>query len=227
LAKQLHFGEIPGGVVMKLVCARNASPDWSKRSPSEAKAQEALLIDRTLQGVNDAFADLVQPYLALLSRYAQMRLRNPAEAEDVVQQSVLSALCHLGGFRREASFKTWLSTIAWNEVSQTRRRQVSASHRPLHECLTANLADPSCSPDSLAQKRQDIAHLRGALETLPEKYRLIIQLRDLSELSVLETARRLSLTAATVKTRHHRARKLLLRSFSRREFVRAPSGRLN
>jgi RNA polymerase sigma-70 factor (ECF subfamily) len=57
--------------------------------------------------------------------------------------------------------------------------------------------------------------LHQALTRLPEKYRRMIQLRDLHELSIAETARSLSLTPGAVKTRHHRARKLLLRSFAR------------
>jgi len=68
----------------------------------------------------------------------------------------------------------------------------------------------------LVQRRQELDRLRGTVTALPEKYRLVIELRDLSELSVGETARQLAVTAATVKTRHHRARKLLVRSFGRR-----------
>jgi RNA polymerase sigma-70 factor, ECF subfamily len=207
----------PVELVMKSVCVRSIAPECSTFQGTPSRNDEALLIDRTLQGRKEAFGDLVQPYLALLNRYAQMRLRNPWEAEDAVQQSVLRAFLHLGAFRREASFKTWLSAIAWNEVTQTRRRQASYPHRTLRENIAANLADPSGSPHALMQKRQELDRLRGAMAALPEKYRLVIELRDLGELSVTETARQLRLTTATVKTRHHRARKLLVRSFGRRE----------
>jgi RNA polymerase sigma-70 factor (ECF subfamily) len=60
-----------------------------------------------------------------------------------------------------------------------------------------------------------VERLHQALNRLPEKYRVMIQLRDLHELSIAETARSLSLTPAAVKTRHHRAKKLLVRSLSR------------
>jgi RNA polymerase sigma-70 factor, ECF subfamily len=202
---------------MNSVCVRSPAPEWSVSQRPPSRNDEALLIDGTLQGRKEAFGDLVQPYLALLNRYAQMRLRNSWEAEDAVQQSVLRALLHLGAFRREASFKTWLSSIAWNEVTQVQRKQASFPLRTLREYPAANLADPSGSPHMLVQKRQELDRLRGAMAALPEKYRRVIELRDLGELSVTETARKLSLTTATVKTRHHRARKLLVRSFSRRE----------
>jgi RNA polymerase sigma-70 factor (ECF subfamily) len=202
---------------MTSVCPRTAPAEWSPYAEPSSREKEAQLIDRTLQGRNEAFGDLVQPYLALLNRYAQMRLRNPSEAEDAVQQSVLRAFRHLGAFRREASFKTWLSAIVWNEVTQTRRRQASFPRKTNGGLLAARLSDPAGSPHTLLQKRQELDRLHGAMAALPEKYRLVIELRDLGELSVIETARRLSLTTAAVKTRHHRARKLLRRSFGRRQ----------
>src|SRR4051794_27686093 len=72
---------------------------------------EGRLIDRTLEGGTEAFADLIQPHLTFLNRLARIRLRSESEAEDAVQQAVLRALVHLGQFRREASFKTWLCAI--------------------------------------------------------------------------------------------------------------------
>jgi RNA polymerase sigma-70 factor (ECF subfamily) len=141
-----------------------------------------------------------------------MRLRDESEAEDVVQQAVVRAFYSLGQFRHEASFKTWLSKIAFNEVIHIRRGKAIAPTGPLQETRADSLADPSSPPDLLIQKKQERDRLHRALTRLPEKYRLIIQLRDLNELSIAATARSLSLTVAAVKTRHHRARKLLRRS---------------
>jgi RNA polymerase sigma-70 factor (ECF subfamily) len=175
---------------------------------------EKFLIDSALEGQPDAFGDLVQPYLAFLIRFARTRLGNEAEAEDIVQQAVLQAFCHLPQFRREASFKTWLSAIAFNEVIHWRRGRADAPIRHLNDMYAANLVDPSSSPHAQCQRRQEAERLRQAVTRLPAKYRQMIQLRDLHELSVAETARSLSLTVAAVKTRHHRARKLLVRSLA-------------
>jgi RNA polymerase sigma-70 factor (ECF subfamily) len=179
-----------------------------------SRETEGLLIDRTLQGWPDAFGDLVQPYLTSLNRFARMRLRSESEAEDVVQQAVLRAFSNLAQFRREASFRTWLSAIAVNEVSQLRRGRAVAPVRSLQESHAASLVDPSSSPHALFQQRERAARLHQALTRLPEKYRTMIHLRDLLELSVEETARLLSLTLAAVRTRHHRARKLLTRTLT-------------
>jgi RNA polymerase sigma-70 factor, ECF subfamily len=189
-------------------------PEWAACGATQGKDVDEGLIDSVLQGRTDAFADLVKPHLGPLTRFARMRLRNDSEAEDVVQQAVLQAFHNLGQFRREASFKTWLSKITSNEVIHVRRGKAIAPVKPLPGNVAERLADPATPADLQLQRRQETARLRQALTKLPEKYRLIIELRDLRELSVAATAQSLSLTVANVKTRHHRARKLLLRSFS-------------
>jgi RNA polymerase sigma-70 factor (ECF subfamily) len=93
-----------------------------------------------------------------------------------------------------------------------RRGKAIAAARPLHETRADKLADPSGLPDMQIQRRQEMERLHRALTGLPEKYRLIVQLRDLQELSIAATAQSLCLSVSAVKTRHHRARKLLLRS---------------
>jgi RNA polymerase sigma-70 factor (ECF subfamily) len=167
------------------------------------------LIDSVLRGHTDAFVDLVVPHLGSLTRLARMRLRNDSEVEDVVQQAVLRAFHNLAQFRREASFKTWLSKITVNEVIHLRRGKAVAYFRPLQSPVADRVADSAHLPDLEMQRKEEAERLKQALIRLPEKYRLIIELRDLRELSVAATARLLSLTAGAVKTRHHRARKLL------------------
>jgi RNA polymerase sigma-70 factor (ECF subfamily) len=191
--------------------------NWTGDGPALTRQPDDCLIDSVLQGRSDAFGELVAPHLRSLTRFANMRLRNESEAEDVVQQAILQAFCALRQFRREASFKTWLSRIAFNEVIHARRGKAAAAIRPLHETRADKLADPSRLPDMQIQRRQELDRLHQALMGIPEKYRVVVQLRDLQELSIAATARSLRLTVATVKTRHHRARKLLLRSLSGRQ----------
>ena len=186
-------------------------PHCVSHRPSLSKEMEAVLIDRILAGRIDAFADLVQPYLTSLNRFAQHQLQHQSEAEDVVQQSILLALSHLGQFRREASFSTWLRAIAINEVCRLRQSQAGA-HVPLREPVAVDVADPGHSPYTQCEQRERAERLHKALSKLPEKYRLMIQPRDLSELSIDETAQSLSLSNSAVRTRHHRARRLLSRS---------------
>jgi RNA polymerase sigma-70 factor, ECF subfamily len=185
------------------------SPRWAAHRKSRSEETEALLIDRILRGRIDAFADLLQPHLTSLNRFARQKLRSESEAEDVVQQSVLLAFSHLRQFRREAGFNTWLRAIALNEVLRL-LQQRTVAHVPLLE----SLADPASSPHVQCEQSERAERLHKAITRLPEKYRLMIEFRDLRELSIDETARSLSLTSSAVRTRHHRARKLLVRSLA-------------
>jgi RNA polymerase sigma-70 factor (ECF subfamily) len=185
---------------------------WNGCPQPPSSDVDAWLIESVLQGRTDAFGELVAPHLLSLTRFARMRLRNDVEAEDAVQQAVLQALHNLGQFRRQASFKTWISKITCNEIHHLRRGKAIASVTTLHQTGVNQLADPRSLPDMQLQKRQEAAGLHRALARLPEKYRLVIELRDLRELSIAVTARSLSLTQSAVKTRHHRARKLLLQA---------------
>jgi len=147
--------------------------------------------NRAPRGGLDTFENLIGPYLPSLSRFARMRARNESEAEDVVQEAILRAFTRLDQFRGEASLKTWLCAIAFNEVKHP---------------------DPIASPEAQLQHSQEIERLRRTVRSLPEKYRLMIELRDLQGLSIIQTAESLSISIAAVKTRHFRARAILLRS---------------
>jgi RNA polymerase sigma-70 factor (ECF subfamily) len=161
-----------------------------------------------LQGSSDAFIDLVGPHLPSLSRFVRRRLWSEFEAEDVIQRSLLRAFSHLRQFG-QSSFKTWLSAITLNEIFQSR----SAAHLlPIAAALACTLTDPATSHYMQYEQIESAQELRKALTMLPSRYRLVIQLRDLRELSIAETARSLSLSSGAVRTRHHRARKLLKRS---------------
>ena len=188
-------------------------PRWAVHRQPLSEETEELLIDRILRGRSDAFADLVQPHLTSLNRFARQKLRSESEAEDVVQQSILLAFSHLSQFRGEAGFNTWLRAIALNEVLRLLQRR-TVVHVPLPESLAESLADPASSPHIQCEQSERAERLQRALTRLPEKYRLMIQLRDLHELSIDETARSLSLSSSAVRTRHHRARKLLVRSLA-------------
>ena len=102
-------------------------PQCAVHQESRSKEMEDLLIDRILCGRIEAFADLVQPHLVSLNRFARQRLRSESEAEDVVQQSILLALSHLRQFRHEASFSTWLRAIALNEVFRLLQKRGAAA----------------------------------------------------------------------------------------------------
>ena len=143
-------------------------------------------------------------------------LRDEAEAEDVVQETFVRAFAGLSQFRGEAQLATWLTRIALNEaLGRLRRRQIDIG---FDEGLGENEgagdfalhAGAACEdPERAAAKAQIRLFLEQAIDELPEHFRLVFVLRDVEELDIEDTAKLLGLRPETVKTRLHRARKLL------------------
>ncbi|MCU1259805.1 MAG: polymerase, sigma-24 subunit, subfamily [Bryobacterales bacterium] len=186
-------------------------------TPNITGTEEVGLIRKILDGRRDLFADLITPHLTPLLRIIQATIGTHPDVEDIVQQTALKALTRLEQFRFQASFRTWLIAIGLNEARQWRRKCSSSRLLVLDLPTMAQLpaADASHSPLVECQKNQDIVHLRAALASLPEKYRIVILLRDLEDLSFSEVARRMGLTIPAVKTRHLRARKKMAKFLGR------------
>ena len=159
------------------------------------------------------FNNLLTPHLNSLTRLVRARARDRSEADDVVQETLFRAFRHLAQLRDEAYFKPWLFRIAINEIRRRRRSEGCSPVVNLAGLIEElNLADMRCSPHVECERVELNVLLREALSKLPEKYRSVVELRDLDDLSVTETAQRLCLGVSATKTRHLRARGLLLRS---------------
>jgi RNA polymerase sigma factor (sigma-70 family) len=170
--------------------------------------KEVALIRAIIGGRRDLFADLIAPHLTPLLRALRATIGSQPDLEDIVQQTALKALTHLEQFRFEASFRTWLIRIGLNEARQWRRKCNASRFVALDPALTQlPAADESCSPLVECQRSEAIARLRAVVAGLPERYRIVILLLDLEELSISEVARRLGLTISGTKVRHWRARR--------------------
>src|SRR5437868_13411897 len=171
-------------------------------------ADESALIRKIVGGDRALFGDLIAPYLAPLSRIVRATVGAHPEVEDIVQQTALKAFTHLAQFRFEAGFRTWLIQIGLNEARQWRRKYARSPFGELTPLVFSQLpvADQSPSPLIEYHRSETGAHLRAALRRLPEKYRSVILLRDIEDLSISEVAVKLGLTIPAVKSRHKRAR---------------------
>jgi RNA polymerase sigma-70 factor (ECF subfamily) len=192
---------------------------------NETGTDEAALIRKIVGGQRDLFGDLIAPHLTPLLRIVRATMGGHAEVDDIVQQTVLKAFTRLAQFRFEAGFRTWLIQIGINEARQWRRRY--ASSRVLEFTPAAfselRIADQSHSPLIEYQRSETGAQVGAALARLPEKYRIVIFLRDLEELSISEVAGRLGLTIPAVKTRHRRARQKVAGFLEQSSKFRPPS----
>ena len=171
------------------------------------------MICKVREGRKDLFDDLLQPHLTALFRFVRAKMRHDPDADDVIQSTMLKAYLRLEQFRFEASFRTWLMAIALNEILQWHRKRVASRMLTVRPMALSQLpiADQGPSPLRECQRQELAALLQRALGRLPEKYQLVIRLRDLQDLSFSETAARLRLSIATVKTRHRRARLQMMR----------------
>ena len=175
-------------------------------------SMETELIDRCLGGDHEAFYELMRPYERAVYFAAMGVLNNPADAEEVAQEAVLKAFNHLSRFRREAKFSTWLVQITINEARMKVRKNRAHLYESLDEqkeegdYLPRDLADWRDIPSEALERKELKEALKRALLSLDPKYREVLILRDVQHMSIIETAKVLGITEASVKTRLLRAR---------------------
>ena len=189
-----------------------------------AGCSDAVLVDFARQGEEAAMRVIIQRHNRRLYRTARAILRDDSEAEDVVQEVYLRAFAALDGFRGEASLSTWLTRIALNEaLGRLRRRRPTSGLEAVDAAAGRNGADlivfpgvqPPASPESEMARGQIRLLLERAIDELPESFRVVFILRDIEEMSIEQTALHLSLKPETVKTRLHRARRLIRAALSK------------
>jgi RNA polymerase sigma-70 factor, ECF subfamily len=178
---------------------------------------EASVIRQILLGRSDLQGDLIRPHLEILRRFVWTKMGNDPNVEDIVQQTVLKAFTHLRQFRFEACFGTWLIRIALNEVAQHWRKRLPNRLIGLEESnLALQITDPSESPLHAYERIQKATLLHRAIGNLPEKYRVVVRMRDLEQRSISEVAKSLGLSVGAVKSRHHRGRSRMAQLLSGR-----------
>lgn len=200
--------------------------------PSAAEANsDPALIARVRAGEGAAFELIMRRYNQRLYRVARAILRDPAEAEDVVQEAYVRAYARLSDFVGPEGFGAWLSRIASNEALgriRKRGRVVAIDDwrgrdgGDTEERGIDTMPSPHPGPERLAASTELRGLLEDAIDALPEDFRAVFVLRAVEGLSVAETAASLGIVEATVKTRLHRARRLLRERIAARVDATAP-----
>src|SRR4029077_5197617 len=177
-------------------------------------ARECELMQRICAGETDLFYELIRPYERGVFFAAASILGNDSDAEEVAQEAVLKAFKNLARFRQESKFSTWLIQIAINEAKMKLRKD----RRHLYESIDngqqtdegdyipTDFADWREIPSDALEQSELREALEKALKSLPEKYRTVLILRDVQQMSIAETAQILGLSEENVKTRTSRAR---------------------
>ena len=172
-----------------------------------------ISIDMLRSGDRAEFARLVDAYSAPIYRLGLRMLGTEQDAEDVLQNTFLSALTHLSSFEGRSSVLTWLYRIAVNEALMILRRgrpEVSIDDTDAKD--ENDIIHPTQFVDWVALPEDELLSDEGrqaldnAIQRLPENLRTVFLLRDIQELSIKDTAETLGITESNVKVRLLRAR---------------------
>jgi RNA polymerase sigma factor (sigma-70 family) len=171
-------------------------PEPAVEHPASPGARaEVELVRRAQLGSAAAFEQLVLLRGPALHRFLSVRLRDDAEALDVLQETLVAAWLGLPGLRDPARVWPWLCGIAVRKAADAARSRKDVG---------ARLASPSSTADDL------LLELREAVQALPERHRQVLLLRYLVGLSEEEVASALGIRVGTVKSRAARARKAFM-----------------
>jgi RNA polymerase sigma-70 factor (ECF subfamily) len=176
----------------------------------------AIPIEALRAGDPAAVGALFEAYADRIYRLALGVLRDPAAAEDIVQETFLTALTHLDRFEGRSSIGTWLYRVAYNaSIDRLRRRSddplppdepeedpEAGSAFPLPKAIV----DWASAPERWQADRELAAEIERAIADLPQIQRVVFLLRDVEGLSTEETAEALGLSEGATKVRLHRAR---------------------
>jgi RNA polymerase sigma-70 factor, ECF subfamily len=179
---------------------------------------EDELVHLAQRGERDAFRVIMQRGNQQLFRVARSIVRDDAEAEDVVQEAYVRAFVAIGAFRGEASIMTWLTRITLNEArGRLRRRRAMVGLHELEHAAAANaivvpFRSAAGNPEVDAARAEIRRLIERAVDALPEAFRIVFVMRDVQGCTAAETAASLDVKPETVKTRLHRARRLLRRA---------------
>ena len=165
------------------------------------------LLDRAKAGDSIAMEELLASVAPLLQRFGVLMCRDQTDAEDVLQDALLSIATHLSEFEGRASFSSWAFALARSACSHKRRGLKNQPQLALDEALDS--AEPSASPEQLTADRELAQVLNQALARLPEDYREVIMLRDMEDMTAPEAAESLGISVEALKSRLHRARSAL------------------
>ncbi len=175
---------------------------------------ETALVAEARAGDAGAFTTLVNQYDRHVYRLALSVTSNREDAEDVLQDTFLKAYTHLGDFRGDSRFYTWLVRIATNEALMKLRKRGSGKEVSLdepvetddHSLMPREVEDWGDDPEQRFAKAELQRILAEVVERLEPTLRVVFVLRDVEDLSTEETAAALGLSVAAVKSRLLRAR---------------------
>ncbi len=194
-------------------------------------AGEQRLDVHVLEKETREMEEVLSRHLPMFYRRAYRYLGNAANAEDAVQDALLSACKHLEQFKGQAKMSTWLTTIVINSARTQLRRRPRQPHLSLDDqlgedqkyCVSERLADCRPSPEDVCIELDLHGQLMQFVAELSPSLRKAYELRDLDGLSTSEAAHKLGVAEGTLKAQVSRARAELKRQMRRALDAQPPS----
>jgi RNA polymerase sigma-70 factor (ECF subfamily) len=181
------------------------------------KAEEdRILVSAAKSGDQKAFEDLMKKYRKSVYYMLLKMVYNPDDAEDLTQEAFAKAFTSLHKFDSKFAFSTWLFRIATNNCIDFIRKKKLLTYsidQPVDEDsdrpFFIDIRDKNYNPNEemIHSQRSQIIH--EAVEKLPQRYKILVQMRYFDEKAYEELADELNLPLGTVKAQLHRARELL------------------
>src|SRR5262245_720871 len=194
---------------------REIAYNWLDRAQG-LTPEEAVFVSRLQANEDAAYDELVRTYSPSIFHVAYRMLGDTAEASDAVQEIFLKVFRSIGGFKGEASLKTWIFKIAFSEILNRLRwwkRRYRHATMSLDESPNENgaavgstVASQDPTPEQVLQSKEQETAIQQALGKLTSEHRSIIVLRDIEGFSYNEIADVLGVSIGTVKSRIARAR---------------------
>ncbi len=179
------------------------------------KKNDIELVTKAKEGDSKAYDKLILLYKDAVYSIIYRMVHNKQEAEDLTQETFIKAYKSIGSFNEAYAFSTWLFKIATNGcIDHFRKRKLKTysmeeTVRYKDDELRQEYADPEPGIDHQLEHKERAQMIRQAIEQLPEKYRIVIEMRHQQEQSYEEIAQALSLPLGTIKARIFRAREML------------------
>lgn len=183
-----------------------------------ASYHDAALIAGLKAGESAAFETLLREHGPRLLRLARRFLQNEEDARDALQDAMVAVYRSIGSFEAGSALSTWLHRIVVNSALMKLRTKKRKPEEEIESLLPrfgedGHQREPSTpwseSADNVLEREELRAAVRAAIDQLPEPYRIVLQLRDIEEMSTAEAAEVLGTTTNVVKIRLHRARQAL------------------
>lgn len=188
-----------------------------RKAASESSLEDDQYVKRAITGDQDAFKMLMNKYQKPLYYHIVKMVKNNEQVEDIIQESFLKAFSNLDSYNTNYAFSTWLYRITTNHTIDYLRKkklQTTSINEPVRakdgEMQFQIVGNSETDRKIIRKERKKI--LSEAIENLPEKYREVIQMRHLEEMSYQEISDELDLPLGTVKAHIFRAREMLYKA---------------